>query len=809
MRLIAIVVIQEEIRGNHHLNMPIHSVIDVSLQIWPLSSFGEEQQKNLQKTEAAAESREGVMSRQEKKAGAGGKGGGKGGTPAKPKQRRWKGGIGAFENMNLLPNVLRAVKRKGYRLPTPIQRKTIPLALAGHDVVAMSRTGSGKTAAFMLPLLNKLREHDTSGAGPRAIIISPTRELTMQTFKFAEDFGKYTNLRAALLIGGDSMQEQFAQLADNPDLIIATPGRLIHHMDEIHLFNLKNVRMVVIDEADRMFELGFSDQIKRIFKALHESKQTLLFSATLPAMVAEFASAGLKDPQMVRLDSESKISDDLDMRFFTVSSAEKLGALLFLCKEAISPDESTIVFVSTKHHVELVVRIFQEAGLKTCGIHGSMEQTARTININTFRKGAVNLLVVTDVAARGVDIPLINNVVNFDFPASPKLFVHRVGRAARAGRSGCAFSLVTHDGELPYVMDLHTFLGRKLKPCTAEVDDDSELVQLKETSFYGSFPQSVLDSAFEYLKLKTDGNADIQNMLQVAKRGYKQYLKSRQGASVESCKRIKEMEKESAHPYLFQFVSGDQSAEKAMIEYQKALKVFRPHRTILESSNQQSNGAAGLLDYMTVKRSHHDKFIEKTKNAEAPPQQEASASTQHAQPKEVAEVIQDGVFGYEAGTSYKTDFRDSNFIGTSSSSKPFDDLVLDMTGEDEKEMGRTRKVHHWDAKQKKYVHLRAGEETNKRKRVTLSSGKRVVVEKGDLYQKWRKTAKGGSFSKGEGATSLSSKRKFGERTMKERVNSHVKSELRSAGEIRKSRKKKEQYKEHLNKMNKKRKPTRK
>ena len=141
--------------------------------------------------------------------------------------------------------------------------------------------------------------------------------------------------------------------------------------------------------------------------------------------------------------------------------------------------------------------------------------------------------------------------------------------------------------------------------------------------------------------------------------------------------------------------------------------------------------------------------------------------------------------------------------------KPFDDLVLDMTGEDEKEMGRTRKVHHWDAKQKKYVHLRAGEETNKRKRVTLSSGKRVVVEKGDLYQKWRKTAKGGSFSKGEGATSLSSKRKFGERTMKERVNSHVKSELRSAGEIRKSRKKKEQYKEHLNKMNKKRKPTRK
>ena len=399
----------------------------------------------------------------------GGRGGSKGKGSASQKggggnpERRWRGGVGTFENMNLHPNILRAVKRKGYRLPTPIQRKTIPLAKAGHDVVAMSRTGSGKTAAFILPLLNRLKEHDTSGAGPRALILSPTRELTMQTFKFAEDFGKYTDLRAALLIGGDSMQEQFAQLADNPDVLIATPGRLIHHMDEIDGFNLRSVRIVVIDEADRMFELGFSEQIKRIFRSLHESKQTLLFSATMPAMVAEFASAGLKDPQLVRLDAESKISDDLEMRFFTVSSGEKLGALLFLVHEVVSPEESTIVFVSTKHHVELITRIFKDSGLKSCGIHGSMDQAARTININAFRKGAVNLLVVTDVAARGVDIPLIHNVINYDFPARPKLFVHRVGRAARAGRSGCAFSLVTHDGELPYVMDLHMFLARKLR----------------------------------------------------------------------------------------------------------------------------------------------------------------------------------------------------------------------------------------------------------------------------------------------------------------------------------------------------------
>jgi len=756
-----------------------------------------------------------------------GKGKGEGGG----KKSKWRGGVGTFENMNLKPEILRAIKRKGYRLPTPIQRKAIPLAKAGHDVVAMSRTGSGKTAAFMLPVLNRLGAHDTSGAGPRALILSPTRELTMQTFKFAEDFGKYTDLRAALLIGGDSMQEQFAQLADNPDVVIATPGRLIHHMDEIDGFSLASVKIVVIDEADRMFELGFSDQIKRIFRSLHESKQCLLFSATMPAMVAEFASAGLKDPQLVRLDSENRISEDLELRFFTVSSGEKLGALLFLVKEVISPEESTIVFVSTKHHVELITKIFQDSGLKARGIHGSMDQTARTINISAFRSGASNLLVVTDVAARGVDIPLINNVVNYDFPARPKLFVHRVGRAARAGRSGCAFSLVTHDGELPYVMDLHMFLGRKLRPCTKETSEEE--LSSRECSYFGKFPQSVLDSAFEYLNLKLV-DEDVQNMLKTAKRGYKQYLKSRQGASAESCGRIKEMEKETAHPFLFEFVSGDGKAEASLIEYQNMLKTFRPNRTILEGDTPRSQAAQAAAgnDYMQVKRRHHDKFIEKTRllkerGGEDSEGEADEGGREEAGPAPAAEgeplLDLDGSEGV-AAFAYHSDFRDSSFFissqppnknsdpgGTTGSrfaGTSFADVVMDMTGEDESAMTKNRKVHFWDAKQKKYVHLREGEEKNKRKRVMKNeSGKRVEVAKGGLYSKWRKTSKTSigdglesdrSGSRAGGAiTSLSSKRKFGLRHSKEVVNSGARSELRTAGEIRKMRKKKEQYREHL------------
>ncbi|KAF3520913.1 hypothetical protein DY000_02062296 [Brassica cretica] len=275
----------------------------------------------------------------------------------KEKQKK-KGKSGGFESLNLGPNVYNAIKKKGYKVPTPIQRKTMPLILSGVDVVAMARTGSGKTAAFLIPMLEKLKQHVPQG-GVRALILSPTRDLAEQTLKFAKELGKFTDLRVTLLVGGDSMQDQFEELTKSPDVIIATPGRLMHLLEEVDDMSLRTVEYVVFDEADSLFGMGFAEQLHQILAKLGENRQTLLFSATLPSALAEFAKAGLREPQLVRLDVENKISPDLKLSFLTLRPEEKYAALIYLVREHISSNEQTIIFVSTKHHVEFVNSLFK------------------------------------------------------------------------------------------------------------------------------------------------------------------------------------------------------------------------------------------------------------------------------------------------------------------------------------------------------------------------------------------------------------------------------------------------------------------
>ena len=258
---------------------------------------------------------------------------------------------GGFQSMCLNHHVLKGILRRGYKLPTPIQRKTIPLILEGKDVVAMARTGSGKTAAFLIPLFEKLKARSTSGA--RAIIFSPTRELAMQTLKFAKELGKFTGLKGAVILGGDGMDTQFAALHENPDIIIATPGRLLHVIMEMD-FKLKAVEYAVFDEADRLFEMGFADQLKEVIHRLPESRQTVLFSATLPKQLVEFARAGLTDPTLIRLDVDSKLSENLKMTFLACREVEKYALLFHLLKYVITPKEQTVIFAATKHHVEFL-----------------------------------------------------------------------------------------------------------------------------------------------------------------------------------------------------------------------------------------------------------------------------------------------------------------------------------------------------------------------------------------------------------------------------------------------------------------------
>lgn len=507
---------------------------------------------------------------------------------------------GTFASFGLSKFILANITKKGYRQPTPIQRKTIPLIMENRDVVGMARTGSGKTAAFTLPLIEKLKSHAPK-KGVRAVILSPSRELALQTFKQVKEFSKGTDLRSVVLIGGDSMEEQFSSMMTNPDILVATPGRFLHLKVEMDL-DLKTVEFIVFDEADRLFEMGFAEQLNELLAALPSNRQSLLFSATLPRTLVDFAKAGLTNPILVRLDAESKISELLQMAFFSVKKTEREAALLATLLDVIkipmpSPEEilkikreskkadelsgsedeqdepgkrkrfkrerlppanalpspySTIVFVPTKHHVEFVTGLLRGAGYLVSYIYGSLDQRARQEQLYRFRIGQTNLLVVTDVAARGIDIPVLANVINYTLPASSKIFIHRVGRTARAGNKGWAYSIV-NESELPYLLDIELFLGRKVlltsmheKKCELlkEMKGDAYTeppISYTDRMVVGSFPRVTLESAHEDYDALMRNNYDLRVLRDVSYKGEKLYHRTRQAASPESVKRSKEL----------------------------------------------------------------------------------------------------------------------------------------------------------------------------------------------------------------------------------------------------------------------------
>ncbi|CAG5133920.1 unnamed protein product [Candidula unifasciata] len=504
---------------------------------------------------------------------------------------------GGFQSMGLSHGVLKGILRRGYKVPTPIQRKTIPIILEGKDVVAMARTGSGKTAAFLVPMFEKLKTH--SSLGTRAIILSPTRELALQTLKFAKEIGKFTGMKAAVVLGGDKMDDQFAALHDNPDIIIATPGRLLHVLVEMEM-RLKTVEYVVFDEADRLFEMGFKDQLQEIIHRFADSRQTVLFSATLPKTLVEFARAGLTDPTLIRLDVDTKLNENLQLSFFSCRDADKCALLLYLLKRVIKPTEQTVVFAATKHHVEYLNLLLTMSGLSVTYIYSSLDQAARKINAAKFSLGKVKILLVTDLAARGIDIPLLDNVINFHFPAKPKLFVHRVGRVARAGRSGRAYSFIAHD-ELAHLIDLHMFLGRPLNlvPLNETVEDKDGCL--------GEVPQSLLDDKNADVTQLHGESIDLTNLVRVCTNAYKKYIKSRPAPATESTKRVKKMVEEGVklgiHPM---FKSEHIEEQGARLNLLNALKNYKPKTTIFEiNSTSKKSG----LEVMKAKREQHEHIL--------------------------------------------------------------------------------------------------------------------------------------------------------------------------------------------------------
>ncbi|VDN53314.1 unnamed protein product [Dracunculus medinensis] len=451
---------------------------------------------------------------------------------AKNRRQRKSGG---WQVLGLDYGIFKGIERKGYRQPTPIQRKTIPLIIDGKDVVAMSRTGSGKTAAFVVPMLQKLKAHDTKGI--RAVIIEPIRELAIQTHKVVRELARFTDLKCACLVGGDLIEEQFATIHAKPDILIATPGRLLHVVVEMDL-RLFSVQYIVFDEADRLFEMGFSEQLQEVLERLSFNRQTLLFSATLPKMLVDFAKAGLSNPSLVRLDVDEKLSDKLSMIFISCRADDKTAALLYLLRFIISHDEQTIVFCATMKHVEYLAAIIKEAGMICVFLYSQLDAVARKINMQKFRNKECKILVVTDVAARGVDIPILDTVINFDFPPKAKLFVHRVGRVARMERQGKAISLFSAD-ELAYVADLFLFLGRPLKFATLDS------VHSEKEAIIGAFPDEFIDVEADFLHGIHETSIELEplkldpGIFKEFINATKKYKATRQQPSAESVRRTK------------------------------------------------------------------------------------------------------------------------------------------------------------------------------------------------------------------------------------------------------------------------------
>ncbi|KAK3400110.1 ATP-dependent RNA helicase dbp-10 [Sordaria brevicollis] len=515
---------------------------------------------------------------------------------------------GGFQAMGLNAHLLRAITRKGFSVPTPIQRKAIPLILERKDVVGMARTGSGKTAAFVIPMIEKLKSHSPR-VGARALIMSPSRELALQTLKVVKELGRGTDLKTVLLVGGDSLEEQFGMMASNPDIIIATPGRFLHLKVEMSL-SLASIKYVVFDEADRLFEMGFATELTEILHALPPSRQTLLFSATLPSSLVEFARAGLQEPSLVRLDAETKVSPDLESAFFAVKGGEKEGALLHLLHDVIkiplgppegtkeesdevqskkrkreyrpNPKEkpteySTIVFTATKHHVEYIANLLKLAGFAVSYVYGSLDQTARLIQVDNFRRGRTHILVVTDVAARGIDMPALANVINYDFPSQPKIFVHRVGRTARAGQRGWAYGLV-RQSDLPYLLDLQLFLGRKLI-----VGHEQKNPSFAADVVVGTLKRDGVDVNIEWVEKTLKESADLKALKGVAAKAEKLYMKTRNSASSQSAKRAREVAQSRGwtqlHPLFGEEAAEAQAARDDLLN---RINRFKPQETIFE-----------------------------------------------------------------------------------------------------------------------------------------------------------------------------------------------------------------------------------
>ncbi len=366
-----------------------------------------------------------------------------------------------FTNLKLNGNILRALEQEGYITPTPIQEQAIEPLLAGKDLMGIAQTGTGKTAAFLLPILERLTKNkkETIKKKPKALILAPTRELAAQIGASCNTYGKYLNLKHTVIFGGVGQNPQVKALHYGVDIVVATPGRLLDLMEQRHI-NLELIEIFVLDEADRMLDMGFINDVKKIVARIPKQRQTLCFSATMSKEVEQLAHKLLNDPINVKVTPQATTVEKIKQKVLFVDQDKKNDVLIKLLKEKHL--EKILIFTRTKHRANKVEKILNDVKIKTDAIHGNKSQNQRTIALANFQKNKVRVLVATDIAARGIDVDGISHIINYDLPNESESYVHRIGRTARAGADGIAYSFCAAD-ERGYLADIEKLIKQKIE----------------------------------------------------------------------------------------------------------------------------------------------------------------------------------------------------------------------------------------------------------------------------------------------------------------------------------------------------------
>jgi len=424
-----------------------------------------------------------------------------------------------FEDLNLKAPFLKALNEEGYNLPTPIQKETIPLVLQGQDLMGMAQTGTGKTAAFALPILQKLNANQSTekARDPRALILAPTRELAIQINESIRKYSQYIAIKHTVVFGGVKQGPQVKSLTRGMDVIVATPGRLLDLINQ-GVCSLNKIQFFVLDEADRMLDMGFIRDVEKVIKLLPKQRQTLFFSATMPESVIRFSETMLKSPVKVKVKSTLTPVERISQSVIVIEPQDKVLQLITLLKDKVF--KTVIVFTRTKHKANRIYQKLINVGIQTEAIHSNKSQAARQRALNAFKDGEIRVLIATDIAARGIDIDAISHIVNFDIPSTPEDYVHRIGRTARAGASGTAITFCEPSERLK-LFRIEKLINLKLEVIKSYLLNSENLIGYNEEIINTSMDNKKNFNQFESKKYKSSKLANIKGKSEIKRNAKK------------------------------------------------------------------------------------------------------------------------------------------------------------------------------------------------------------------------------------------------------------------------------------------------